>query len=204
MPAIYLLGGGPSLPILKLHKLRSEGAVIAINDAFRVAPWADVLYFADTRWWQWNHDEASQFKGKKYSRWAGTKHPDVTGVERVHGCDLPLSEDLGFVAGKCSGANAINLAYLMGATTIVLLGFDGGGGNWHNNHQVAADQDQYARKFIPALDRMAEALDRRGVRVINTSLDSTLTCFEKMPLDQVLAQRRNHTELIGSHYGAFG
>ena len=203
MGLFFIIGGGASLDTISSRVICDAGFSIAINDAERIAPCADILYFADTRWWHWNHASASKFKGKIISRWAGTKHPDVPGVERVRGCSLPLSEDPAFVAGKCSGANAINLAYHMGAKTIVLLGFDGGGGNWHNNHQLPTEPDQYTRKFIPALERMAEALERRGVRVINTSMHSALTCFEKMPLDEVLAQQ-NNTDLIGGQYAAVG
>ena len=54
-----LLGGGPSLTLGQVEKVRAAreaGAVhvIAVNDAYRLAPFADVCYFADSEWWGWH------------------------------------------------------------------------------------------------------------------------------------------------------
>lgn len=61
---VFILGGGPSLPIERLTELRGKGKVIAINNAGFVAPWADLLFFADTRWWTWNRDRLGEFEGE--------------------------------------------------------------------------------------------------------------------------------------------
>jgi hypothetical protein len=53
------IGNGPSLTQAQVDFTRGARdangrvRVIAINDAFKLAPWADVLYFCDDKWWQW-------------------------------------------------------------------------------------------------------------------------------------------------------
>jgi hypothetical protein len=64
--AIVCLGGGPSLTQAQVDACRGRAHVIAINDAFRLAPWADVLYACDWQWWKAN-PEAYDFAGLKVS-----------------------------------------------------------------------------------------------------------------------------------------
>ena len=44
----FLLGGGPSLKGFNAECLRGR-RVIAINNSWELAPWADVLYFCDEK-----------------------------------------------------------------------------------------------------------------------------------------------------------
>ena len=69
-----LIGGGPSLTVEQVHHVgvaRAAGyvRVIAVNDAYRVAAFADVCYFADAEWWGWHKDrpEFQAFAGQKCS-----------------------------------------------------------------------------------------------------------------------------------------
>ena len=48
---VVCLGGGPSLTAADAAQCRGRARVIAINDAYRLVPWADLLYFCDYRWW---------------------------------------------------------------------------------------------------------------------------------------------------------
>lgn len=43
----YILGCGPSLRGFDVFNLFGWGRIIAINDSFRLAPWASVLYECD-------------------------------------------------------------------------------------------------------------------------------------------------------------
>ena len=59
---LAILGGGPSLTAEQVELVRRSGwRCIAINDTYRLAPWADVHYFCDLRFWGWHH-EAPEFK----------------------------------------------------------------------------------------------------------------------------------------------
>jgi len=75
---VVIIGGGPSLTerqvrsVERRAKSEERGAkgeerkirVIAVNDAYRLAPWADILYACEARWWFW-HKGVLGFKGVK-------------------------------------------------------------------------------------------------------------------------------------------
>lgn len=185
---VFIIGGGPSVPVGRIDELRGR-RVIAINDAGLVlAPWADVLFFADQRWLAWNEPDLHLHKG----RWKVTRRivrQPPKGIEirsvRYSQC-MGFSRDPGVISGFCGGGNAINLAYHLGAARIVLMGFDMRPGNWHDRHRAPPLSDQHALKFIPAIERMAPELAADGVDVINATPGSALTCFPVVHPDEVL------------------
>lgn len=181
---VYVIGGGPSLRGFDWERLRGKRVIATNNSGFRV-PWADVMYWADLRWYEWNKDRLSEFKGKYLvtkSRPPKRDDLDIKVIQhRFHG----LSHDPSIVAGWCGGSNAINLAYLFGATRIILLGFDMTGGNFHNEHRVDTIEDFYKAKFIPAIELMAKHLGQAGIEVINANPSSQLKCFPIVNFDDI-------------------
>lgn len=100
---------------------------------------------------------------------------------------VPLSTEWGKIVGLDSGANAINLAYLLGAGRIVLLGYDmRENGHWHPDHPNPVRHGIYAERYIPGLNLMAKALRPTGVQVLNASPGSALTCFPMIDLETLL------------------
>jgi head-tail adaptor len=51
MRTIVVLGCGPSLTQADVDYCRGKAEVMAVNDAWRLAPWADWMYAADVSWW---------------------------------------------------------------------------------------------------------------------------------------------------------
>jgi len=45
----FILGGGPSLKDVDMSRLKGH-RVIAVNNAFKLADWIDVMFFGDPRW----------------------------------------------------------------------------------------------------------------------------------------------------------
>lgn len=78
-----------------------------------------------------------------------------------------------------SGASAINLAWHLGASKVVLYGFDmrdvDGESHWHNDHQ-SKKPSPHARflRCFPAIKRDAERL---GIEIINASPGSAIKEF---------------------------
>lgn len=194
--AAFILGGGPSLKGFDPECLRGKGKVIAVNNAgLDLCPWADVLFWADKRWLDWNHDRLHLHTGE----WKVTR-------KQPH---IPLDSDVKYLAhkpfrlthwpdrlgGRCGGSSAINLAYLLGANPIILLGFDMRDmpmdrwkeGNWHDRHLLPPLEGQRREKFIPILEGMAVDLARVGVTVLNCNPRSALRCFPFAPLEELLA-----------------
>ena len=120
---IVCIGGGPSLTLADTsHVGRSRVRAVAINDAYRLLPGADVLYACDAKWWQW-HDGVPEFHGRCYALESGASRWGVSILQQAGERGL---EDWpgGLRTGRNSGYQAINLAYHLGASRIALLGYD--------------------------------------------------------------------------------
>lgn len=184
---VFILGGGPSLPIDRLPELRGKGRVIAVNNAGFVAPWADLLFYADGRWLEWNRWRLNEFEGEAIV----TRQPSPVTDDLILYLDYKpyrLSHIPTAVGGLCGGSSAINLAYLLGASRIVLLGFDYRPGNFHNDHKVQGpDAEHYRLKFIPAMNIIARGLEETSTSVWNSTPNSALECFSFKSIDEFLA-----------------
>lgn len=171
----FILGGGPSLANVDLERFRGYGRFVAVNNAgLTLAPWADVLYWADRRWYEWNRDRLDLFEGSLMISRNSTDRQDVARVGWIRN---GYSRRPDMVGGFCSGSNAVNLAALRGASVIILLGFDMRPGNWHDEHKRPPVARYFADRFIPAFEHMAPELEKDGVRVFNATPDSALRCF---------------------------
>lgn len=178
-----IIGGGPTVD--REAVWRFKGRVIAVNNAYLLRPDADLLYFADRRWYDWHRDSVSMFQGPYIVTRQEVKRPahNIKVVER--NLKIPLSRSGRSVAGLCGGANALNLAFLFGCNPIILHGFDMRPGNWHTDHKVPQKPD-FARRFIPFFERMAPELAKEGRTVINATPGSALDCFPVMSLDEAM------------------
>lgn len=163
--------------------------MIAINDAYRLAPWADTLYGCDGQWWKW-HGGVPSFTGPKYAlqrdaqQWPGVTVLHNTGIEGLE------RRPHGLRNGRNGGYQAINLAVHYGATRIVLLGYDmqalgRGPTHWFGEHPNGgrSPYDSMAATF-PSL---IEPLRSLGVTVVNASRETALTCFPRVSLAEALA-----------------
>jgi hypothetical protein len=164
--------------------------VVVVNTSYKLAPWADVLYACDARWWIWNKG-AKDFQGTKYAleRRAGQRYSDVN-VLRI-GKNEGLSLDPEYLnTGKNSGYQALNLAVLMGAKRIILLGYDMDSGpkgemHWHPEHPMRTPKlyPEFRRRF----ETLVEPLKAHGVEVVNCTRRTALQCFPQMSLAEAFA-----------------
>lgn len=193
---VYIIGGGPSVAhagYSAIARLHQTGRVIGINDAYRLR-YCDALIFADRKWLQWPHtrrDLTSSSYGYLIGRVAREEANGDPPFHRLaRDMMAGLSRNPQALSGWDCGSNAINLAYHFTGgrpRDIVLLGFDMGGGNWHSRHlSPPRDAEYLARNVIPYFERMAAELRAEGIRVINCSPGSALTCFPIMSLADVL------------------
>lgn len=191
---VVCIGGGPSLTPADVDLCRGRAKVIAVNDAYRLCPWADVLYAADYSWWR-RHDGVPTFPGLKYSirpnaakAWPQPNPWGVT-VLRNDGVDGLCRAPDGLRTGKNSGYQAINLAVHLGATRILLLGYDmqarGLQTHWFGDHTPGALPPPFSLflKFFPTL---VTPLRDLGVEVINCTRRTALQTFPRHPLEQAL------------------
>lgn len=103
-----------------------------------------------------------------------------------------LVEEPGAIgAGGNSGFQALNLAVQFGAMRILLVGFDmhmAAGVHWHGDHGKGLNnpRDHNFMKWRRTFDKAARTIRDIGVDVVNASLDSALTAFPKMTVEQAM------------------
>lgn len=184
---VAVMASGPSMSQEVADKVRAARLpAIAVNNTYRLAPWADLLYAADEEWWNVNRHVPAEFPGFKVSV------SSVAGVMRL--CNTGpegFDDDRSCVrTGKHSGYQAVHIAAHTGAKRIILCGFDMKGGHWHAEHERplrTTDRDLYpiwAQRF----DGLATELAKRGIEVVNTSMGSAITAFKFMPVAEACAQ----------------
>jgi hypothetical protein len=184
-----ILGGGPSLTREDVAYCRGKARVIAINNGYQVAPWADVLFAADAKWWDW-HAGVTDFAGLRYSVTSPPAQYGVTVLKRSSGPGLDL-QPFSLRRGQNSGYMAINLAVHLGASRILLLGYDmqrgpKGEEHWHGDHPDKS-KSSYSQ-FIARFESLAPAVLAVNVRVINCSPRTALPWFPRQPLREALPE----------------
>ena len=195
---VAIFASGPSLTAEDCRKCHDAGAYcIAVNDSFRLAPFADMLYACDSKWWIYHRETALKFAGLKVCLDDSTPYRDVLVLKWQKkvpsGITLGYSDDPEYLAtGGNSGYQAVNLAGLMGAKRIILLGFDmqpvKGKTHFFGDHppQLVTETSTYRDQFIPAFRTIAPELAKRGIEVLNCTEGSALDAFPMAQLNDVL------------------
>ncbi len=175
---VYIIGGGPSLKGFDWALLRDE-YTIGCNTAFTLGEKVcKVCLFCDNRWWNAFKTELASYKGTVFSAMPGY-HP--SGVPWVWGLKrYPQGLHVDGVGWNGNvGAAAINLALLLGAKRVLLLGFDmkriADRPNWHDRVICpAATEPRIYRGFVSDFrfvrrDWKAKFPDREIINVTNDS-----------------------------------
>lgn len=182
-----ILGTGPSLTADVVDHVRGKARVIAINAAHELAPWADVMYAADAAYWK-HVKGAPAFTGLKYSlAREAAQWPDVR-VLRIAGSNGLELDPTGLKTGDQSGYQAINLAVHLGASRILLLGYDmrvvGNRRHFTTNYPSggSGNYTHWMRHF----DTLVKPLEQLSIEVVNCTPNSALKVFPFMPLRDAL------------------
>lgn len=192
---VIVAAPGPSLTPEVAERCRGFTA-LAIKEAYRLLPWAEVLYGCDGKFWD-RRDGCPDFTGERWSSHGRDRIDDKSkaaakyGLHLVHGrAGRTFSLDPKLIHyGSNSGFQAINLTILFGATDIVLVGFDmrevGGNPYFFGKHPARTAAAPYA-KFAPTFAEAAKQLPPR-IRIVNATPNSALTCWAMMDLDAALS-----------------
>jgi len=195
---VAVLATGPSLSVQDVARLRGQVRVVAVNDAITLAPWADVLYSSDARWWR-RYQGVPDYLGPKFSIGRSRGRADaIPGLPEVQvllhtGMDGLEREATGLRSGEHSGYAAINLAVHLGARRILLLGYDLGTpaqglSHFFGSHPPGLPETtavQYAR-FRDHYRGLAVELMALGIEVWNCTLTTRLPYFQLGSLDHCL------------------
>lgn len=186
---VVIIGGGPSLTQDQIDYVKGRANTIGINDAYRIAPWIDILYACDLKWWTWHRDKTVDLRCLKITpdKEAAERFKDLTYVEGSHTEGLSLKSNT-IHYGKNGGYQAINLAAHTGAKKIVLIGFDQrfpkNQSHWFGDHPDLV-RSVYSN-WTGNWQSIVEPLKQLNIEVINCTPGSALTVFPMAELKEVL------------------
>jgi len=175
-----VVGSGPSARYAPLELLRNRAKFIVINDSWKLAPWADILFACDVAWWDQNNG-CPEFKGRRV-----TASPN---------CMKKYNIDLFCSVGTNSGLRGIFLAQRLGANPICMVGFDmhpNNGVHWHEARKNLREPGPNEMLvWRQETEWAAERFKEKGVQVINCTPGSALTKYPYLPLERVLVYAAN-------------
>lgn len=202
----YIVGGGPSLRDFDWGLLRGKNT-IGCNSAFLLGvDVVKILVFADWLWWDRIGRRGTEVYGGRVvgcsdKRLEGETCPWLLTMDRK---EFGLGRDcLGFNGN--TGSLAINLALILGARRVFLLGFDmklaedTAQPNWHELRHQKGEASVYKR-FLSLFKYVERELPIffPGREVINLNEGSMLECFPKADRDSHFASLRGRSSGIKS------
>ncbi len=191
---VYIIGGGKSLEHFNWSLLHNK-CTIGCNDAFKHGvKVSKICFFGDSRWLDIFKEDLAKYKGVVFTNspalyktkldWLWVMQRESSGIH---------SKSLGW--NFSTGACAINLAILLGAKRIYLLGFDmhliNGQNNWHPNLLTRPDSDIFS-KFIEGFGLLKKDLQKKypQIEVINVTDNSSLNLFPKIGVEEFWEGRK--------------
>jgi hypothetical protein len=175
--------------------------IIAVNEAHKLGPWVDVLFFGDDNYYQTRKKEILEFNGLRVTCMNNQVNYKIKNLKRhsfVKKDDplIGISEDPHKVAWNVhkgnSGSAAINLAVHLGVKEIYLIGFDmnldeNKNQHWHNSyHTNITTVGGTFKRHLSNFPQIAEDLKRLGIKCINLNPDSAINEFEKMTIQELI------------------
>jgi hypothetical protein len=200
-----ILASGPSLTREQCEAVRGRCRVIAVNnqgidtdcDGVRVpafAPWADILYAADAKWWRGYEDRALKFAGRKVTVRHTLPWPEIYSLTQSY--DYPSYDPRPghVVSGGNSGYQALHLAVQLGARRVLLLGFDmkdgrNGRRHWFGSHPGKLNSRASFASWRSAMEKFSKVLEQMQIEVLNCTPDTALRCFRRCSIEEALRER---------------
>lgn len=184
---VFIVAGGPSVKKVDLDRLRGH-RVIVINSSFMSVPWADVLVFADLRWWRENGPRVrANFRGQVVTVSPSSElYSGLVVLQRQRSGGL-ASDPTRLVVWHTSVTTAVNVAVHRGAGRVCVLGLDGEG-DWHHAPHPA-QWGRNAGKFkyhAEALEGLVAPLAALGVEILNLNPESKHRMFPFATLESIL------------------
>lgn len=177
---VAVLATGPSLNKQDVVAVRDAGFItLAVNHAWLLAPWCDVIYAGDARYWRAYGDQINNCapNAKKYSRSAN--------AQKLYGAVVTKTVMKG---DYNSGQLAIEYALRQHPDLIVLLGFDASlkdGIHFHGPHDKTPNPRKSRMKtWALQFQRIPKHYDIS--KIVNCSRKTALTVFRQDSLENVL------------------
>ena len=172
-----MLASGPSLTVEDVETVRVSGIItVAVNSTWKMAPFCDVLYAGDYRWWKSYGNEVN-IPAKRISR---SSNAEKKFRAKYHKTKLGKSYN--------SGQLAVEYALARKAKKVILLGFDGSianGIHHHGPHDKSPNPNEdRCRRWQPQFKDLAKVY--KGADIVNCSRYTEIECFPRMSLEDAL------------------
>ena len=196
---VFIIGGGDSLRSFEFNLLTNE-KTIGCNNAYQFGPTiCNICIFGDKKWFD-HHQPGLE----RYVKKGGFV---ITNDRKLESSKLPWLhymprkpkglhlDALGWNAN--TGASAMNLALLMGAKKVYLLGFDRfvkkGRPNWHDHLIDKPNPDVYPRMNAPEGYCVRDLAKKfPGCTVINLTEHSELPHWPKQSVIEFFNERKRN------------
>ena len=202
---VTLIATGPSLTLQQVDAARDKGFALAgCNNVWQIVPDLELLYACNESWWTtyWSPELAAHPAAK----WTTNREAAAAyGLNWIAERNAPgLSSDPNIVHhGHGSGFTLLNLAFLLGAARIVLIGYDLAYSRTYDGkaRQIGDSPRHYFGEYPKSLQHWPSARVQAGVHVelialyesvakqglveiINCS-GGVMDCFPRMNIDDV-------------------
>jgi hypothetical protein len=176
---VAIFASGPSMSPAIAEQYRGVCRTIAINmQAIDCAPWADVIWATDFKFWREHGAQLLPLPGRKFHVLQGQTFP---GVETLR----PSKEVFDWrpemiSTGANSGYAALCLAAKLGAARVLLHGYDMrmvDGRARRFEYCANLNSKPKFSSWLANFERLAPELAKRNVYVINCTPGSALKCF---------------------------
>lgn len=167
-----------------------QGYMLCVNDSFRRLPNANAACSLDTRWISTRRHELNQYPGEKFlCLRKGAEPYTIDNTEWMEIRSEPgLSLEWPIVHGRVtSGYVALNVAVLLGASRIALLGYDYNpqGGHWFQEYEWGASRGAQWQTWGAEFDTMIPQVESLGIEIVNFNPQSSIAAFSKRPLSDL-------------------
>jgi len=193
----YIIGSGSSLKEFDFEKIKDNGFILAVNHSAKYCE-SDAVIFLDEQFVNTSKEFLQNYKGIIFAGWHSGYHRNINTSAKVYYFTArshkvyegKIKEKLyeGLYDTGSTGMCAINLALMMGAETIYLLGYDM---NWevkgakhfyyHDGIDLYGNEGVYKNgaKMSDMIKRI-EMYYSGYTNIINCSEISKITCFKKL------------------------
>jgi hypothetical protein len=186
----YIVAGGPSVAGEDLDSLKGR-RVIAINASYSAVPFADFAFFGDARFGRVHQAHLQAFAGRVVTCSSSVNWHGLHKLKKVSAGTGLATDPAYVVMGRTSTHAAMNMAYHLGVSRIVLVGVDmqagSDGRTHHHDPHIWPQRPGCWQQQMATLKSIAAPLAGHGVEVVNTSMNSLIDWWPKRSLADVVA-----------------
>jgi len=185
---VFIIGGGLSLKTFDWDLLKDE-CTIGCNDAYLLGKEVcKICVFGDPKWYRKHKHELVKYEGIVFTNHGNFQRNRTDWIWALPRKARGLAKDA-LAWNKNTGSVAVNLALILGAKRVFLLGFDmcllnKHEQNWHENLLNEPDKSVYPL-FIRGFEILSKQMHKYfpNAEIINVTDSSALDMFPKVACD---------------------